>query len=336
MKRSFILLSLLFMLYSLTACRQRLANHAPIEETTAPETSTGPMLTLPPEAYTTPFPTLSPEAIMIPIQTPPPVSAVESALPKSSESLAAKNDITINMTKEESFEVLSENALPGKTDEIKENRLMNGEYGESSVVLPKPADSSGITNLSDDGNGAIGMIVDNYTQLLGNGLGALYECEKGYIYFECTTNYLTVNRLSIEHKLMIESGGYNVAEKLSNNALVVDSGWVLRKNPTVMVKCVGSDILGNGIISVSNAETVVGEIIKRPGLEGVAFIINRNVCLISEELLATDDGRLLAKIYIANAMYPSLFSRLDITNFCRQIRDSGGTDYTGGIYVYTP
>ena len=333
MKRGLILVSLLIILL-LTACRQRLADNISIDEATVTESTAEAISTFPPETTLNTSRTEETETETAPIHTSASDITEEPVPPETNESPAEISKIDINMAEEEAVEVPLETSMPGVTDEAIETQLSAGESGTDLVVLPEPSDSSGNTNLTDDGENAVGVIIDSYTKLLSRSLGSLYECEKGYIYFECTADYLTVNRSSVEHKLVTESGGYNVAEKLGNNALTVDSGWVLRKNPTVMIKCVSSDILGKNVTNTGSAEAVADEIFSRSGLEGAGFIINRNLCLISEELLATDDGCLLAKIYIANAIYPSLFSEVDITAFCEQIREAGGADYTNGIYVY--
>lgn len=63
-------------------------------------------------------------------------------------------------------------------------------------------------------------------------------------------------------------------------------------------------------------------------------MINGRVLLLSDELFATDEGRLLAKLLIARELYPTLFGEGDIDNFMAEIRDGGGQDFTVGVYAY--
>ena len=310
------------LLFSLTACRQRITDNPPtVAESTQPQEPDTPETTgEPPDNLTTP-------------PSPPPE---DTPAPPAKEAEDEQFNVEINMTEPEPVLVPGDTGGTGVSADGASggDPPVAGDSGGDTVVLTEPSDTEGATNLSDEGEGTLGTIIDNYTTLLSDGLGSLYECEKGYVYYEAVEDFQTVNRASPEHSLIIESGGYNVAEKLNSDALVVDSGWVLRKNPTVIVKCVDAAVLGGGVTSTGAAAAVADEIFSRPGLEGAGAVINRSVVLISQELLSSNDGRLLAKIYIANAMYPSLFSNVEIETFFNLIKESGGVDYTGGLYAY--
>jgi hypothetical protein len=58
------------------------------------------------------------------------------------------------------------------------------------------------------------------------------------------------------------------------------------------------------------------------------------VLLLSAQLLSTDEGRLIAKLYIARAMHPALFSEINIAAFYQQIKDAGGVDFADGMFFY--
>ena len=316
------------LLFSASACRQRITDIPPVTEAAA-------------EPQTPEQPEMPEDQSDEPIQTPQPTTPPESPPPTApAETITEQFEVEINMAEPEVLELLPDAEAPdsaterGNGESSSELPPAAGEAGSSTVQLPESSDVAGETNLTDSGTGTLGTIIDQYTTLLSSGLGSLYECEKGYIYYERVTDYQTVNRSSAEHSLIVESGGYNVAEKLSGDALTVDSGWILRKNPTVIVKCVGAGVLGGGITSSGRAETVANEILTRPGLEISSSVINRSVVLISEELLSSDDGRLLAKLYIANAMYPSLFSEVELAEFYELIKASGGVDFTTGLFHY--
>ena len=284
------------------------------------------------------MPSPPPETTPEPTITPSP--SPEPSPPPTSEVVTEDFEVEINMSESEIIEVPQEKAPDTAPAEGNSGEAPpvagSADSGGGTVTIDEPSEeAAGETNLESEGYGAIGTIVDSYTELLKSGLGALYECEKGYVYFENITDFLTVNRSSPEHMLITEAGGYNVAEKLKSNALNVDSGWVLRKNPTVIVKCVSSDILGKNVTDSTRAAGVAAGILSRDGFAGISSVINRDVVLISEELLATADGRLLAKLYMARAMYPPLFAGEDVIGeFCAQIRYAGGADYTVGMYTY--
>ena len=267
--------------------------------------------------------------------SPPPTPTFSPELsPESGNSEGNQTEAEINNTEQEPIAIPHENAGGAEPENGSGGAAAKGDPGDKTVTISESSDIAGESNLFDDGTGTLGTIVDEYAALLSRGLGSLFECEKGYVYFEHTADYQTVNRSSPEHALITGAGGYNVAEKLGGDSLTVDSDWILRKNPTFIVKSVGPDVLGAGITGAESAQSVTAQLLAREGLEGVSSVINRNVLLLSEELLSSDDGRLLAKIYIANAMYPSLFSGVDVSAYCEQIKDSGGRDFTNGIYTF--
>ena len=188
------------------------------------------------------------------------------------------------------------------------------------------------TNPADEG-GAVGVIIDESAQFLRAGLGALYECEKGYVYIEGVADYVTAARGSAMHSLVVEAGGYNVAEKLQGAAPVVEADWVLRKNPNVIVKCV--DSLGAGVTSSAAAQATIALLTSRPGWENIGAVMSRTIVLLSEELLKTEEGRLLAKLYIAEAMYPTLFAQKSIAKIAEELAAAGGKSFMDGLYVYS-
>lgn len=204
---------------------------------------------------------------------------------------------------------------------------------DAPAVTETPSGESGETKPNDEG-GAIATVVDEITEFLDAGLGSMYECQKGYVYLETTDDFTTINRSDARHRLILDAGGYNCGDKLLDDALTVDAGWVLRKNPAVMVKCVGSDLLGAGVSDSAAAAAEYAEFVAREGFDGASAVINGRVLLLSDELFATDEGRLLAKLFIARELYPTLFGESDIDEFMAEIRDGGGVDFTDGVFAY--
>jgi len=187
-----------------------------------------------------------------------------------------------------------------------------------------PTDVPGETALDDGGDGTLGLIIDRYTGILSRGLGSLFECQRLYVYFESLQAYHTVNRFSAEHRLIIDSGGHNVAAMRGNNSLTVDTGWVQRRNPAVIVRVVGSDMLGANVASPARAQAIRSEILQRPYWDGINAVLHRRVLVLSEELLATEEGRLVAKLYMASVMYPTLFADIDVAELVRQVYGGAG------------
>jgi len=202
-----------------------------------------------------------------------------------------------------------------------------------TIQDPSP-EAAGDATLDADGEGTLGLIIDRHTGVLNRGLGSLFECQRLYVYFEHLADFHTVNRSSPQHALIIDSGGFNAATRRGNNALVVDTEWVQRRNPAVIIRTVNSDILGRNITDTNRAQATRNEILDRPGFENISAVLNRRVLLLSEELLQSDEGRLIAKLHIAHAMYPTLFADVNLAELYQEIAAAGGGDYTSGIFVF--
>jgi len=202
-----------------------------------------------------------------------------------------------------------------------------------TIEDPSP-EAAGDTTLDTDGDGTLGLVLDHHAGILNRGLGSLFECQRLYVYFEHLADFYTVNRSSPQHALIIDSGGFNAAARRGNDALIVDADWVQRRNPAVIIRTVSPDILGRNITDTSRAQALRNEILERPGFENIHAILDRRVLLLSEELLQSYEGRLIAKLHIAHAMYPTLFADDNITEFYREIAAAGGVDYTIGIFAH--
>ena len=223
---------------------------------------------------------------------------------------------------------------PKETDDISstinatENHKVSTDNKSPHNTIKSPDDKGDQGKPSDEG-GMIGAIVDEYSGLLSEGLGTLFECHIPYVYAELEADYQTGNRKSALHTLIIESGGYNTAEKLTDSAQTVDAGWVIRKNPEILVKFVNPSILGSTVSSTLFAVDKYSELSARDGWNGISAFLNRKVILLSSSLLNTEHGKLVAKLYIARVMHPELFSDLDVDSICIQVLGAGGIYYYG-------
>lgn len=304
------------LLLSMAGCRRRVIvdpEYIPpsADQTPTPTPTAAPTPTPAPSETPTPTPTPSVE----PTPEPTPEPSVEPSAAPSPQVIAAP-----------SAEPSTEPSAEPSTEPI-------AAPSDAPAVTETPSGKSGETKPNDEG-GAIATVVDEITEYLDAGLGSMYECQKGYVYLETTDDFTTVNRSDARHRLILDAGGYNCGDKLLDDALTVDAGWVLRKNPAVMVKCVGSDVLGAEVSDTTAAAAEYAEFVAREGFDGASAVINGRVLLLSDELFATEEGRLLAKLYIARELYPTLFGESDIDDFTAEIRDGGGQDLTIGVFAY--
>ena len=266
----------------------------------------------------------------------------EDELPQEPEITPEAEDVTediieeiyepeITETATEFVFLATEEVAYGGTAEAGETPVLTEEPGE--ILIDTPTDIPGDTTLDDTGDGTLGLILDRTTGLLGSGVGSLFECQRLYVYFEHLHDFRTVNRNSPQNDLITNAGGFNAAARRSNDSLVVDAEWLMRQNPQVFVRTVTSDILGRNVSSTARAEALRNEILTRSEIENVNAILHRQVLLISEELLTTDEGRMIATLHIARAMYPELFASVNMTELYNEILHAGGADFTVGTFA---
>ena len=369
-----IIFMIFIILILTVGCRQRIIespenpdNHLPLEELAlnSEEPPTEPIIepevvTEPPTDYEEPTtePVTEPitdalTTVEPTIETTVPTTAEPTTVAPTAEPTTAQNIIIQNLNVETVTESIIPIQVPADNNAVQNNNIDEddgnqeetreeetepppevSDNSEDIITLEEIPERSGEMALSDEGSGTVGIIVDQYAEFLNTSLITLYECQQYYIYYEHVNDYQTINRNSPEHKLIIETSAYNVGEKLMDDALTVSGDWVLRKNPNLIIKCVGDDILGGSVNDTDRAKSLSEDILSRPEWEGMSAVINRNIILISEELLSSDDGRLLAKLYIASAMYPELFTGIEVSDFRLQLKEAGGKDFTDGVYFY--
>ena len=165
-------------------------------------------------------------------------------------------------------------------------------------------------------------------------MSGLFECQRFYIYWETAEDYHTVHKSSDEHQIISNAGAYDVSAKLQNDALIVDDGWIQRKDPGVIVKVVERSVLGSGVSSTRQAETVCGALKAREGWSGLDAVRNGRVILLSEELLSGQVRRTGAAVLLAKAMYPSLFSDTDAEEALRALTQEAYGAPASGTFIY--
>ena len=94
-----------------------------------------------------------------------------------------------------------------------------------------------------------------FTVLLQDRLESLFECQRLTVYWETEEDHVTVHKTSLEHRLILNAGAYDVSARLTEERLVVDAGWVARKNPDLIIRAVPAGVLGTGVYSAEAAET---------------------------------------------------------------------------------
>ena len=207
------------------------------------------------------------------------------------------------------------------------------EETATQTVVAVKADQMGVSEDADAAESAMTY----YTVLLQDRTDSLFECQRANVYWETEQDHVTIHKSSPEHALILESGAYDVSARLLPENLHVDDGWVVRKNPQAIVKVVDSSVLGGSIGSPAAAEAVFQALLKREGWAGIDAVRNRQVVLISRELLEAPHLRTAAMLIVAKTCAPSLFEDVDPDRALQMLMEEvAGTLPTGVYYCAAP
>ena len=192
---------------------------------------------------------------------------------------------------------------------VRVSRLDDDAEETATETVPVPeAEDLGVSEDAEKSDSALRY----YTVLLEDRLGTLFECKRVYVYWETPADRLTVHRSSPEHALILGAGAYDVSARLLEENLRVDDGWVVRKDPGVVVKAVEDGVLGAGVTDASRAEAVLREMVSRAGWDGIGAVKEGRVVLLSEQLLKAPHLNVAAELIISKCAYPDLFDDVDI------------------------
>lgn len=173
-----------------------------------------------------------------------------------------------------------------------------------------------------------------FTVLLQDRMGSLFECQRANVYWETAEDHVTVHKTSKEHELILNAGAYDVSTRLLAENLKVDDGWVVRKNPQVIVKIVDSNVLGSRVYTAGTANAVYQTLCAREGWAGIDAVRNRKVLLLSVELLEAPYLKTAAMLMIAKTANPDVLADVDPDEALRMLTEEAAGTLPAGIYYY--
>ncbi len=183
--------------------------------------------------------------------------------------------------------------------------------------------------VSEDGEMADSAMT-YFTVLLQDRMGSLFECKRVNVYWETAADRVTIHRTAPEHALILGAGAYDVSARLLPENLRVDDGWVVRKNPQVIVKIVDGRVLGRSASGTGAAAAVRRSLLSREGWGGIDAVRQGKVVLLSEELLDAPWLQTAAMLLVAKAAYPSEMADVDPEEALRMLAEEAtGTALTG-------
>ncbi len=346
------LLPILLLALLLCSCRSRTATSVQPElpeETPAVQPAVSvtsavptPQSTQEPEPQATPEPTLEPTPEPTPIPTPEPTPEPTQEPPvdpyaptqqdEASERREYAPDASGELTPgaEDVIQAPTQNPdvteVPAGTDGA--GTPVEGENGELTATETVPTEEADQTGVDDSGAVADSMQT-YYLTLLSDRVGDLFECKRLYVYWETPEDHRTVFKTSQEHDLILGAGAYDVSAKLLAENLTVDDGWVVRKNPEVIVK-----VTGSGALDTFAAASLCEELTARAEWNGINAVQNRRVLVLSQSLLDTQAGRIAVMVYLAKLMYPEQLADVDAGEALRALTEESDGVAWAGQYAY--
>lgn len=208
------------------------------------------------------------------------------------------------------------------------------EMAEETAEQTIPTDEAEQTGVSREGDEA-DSILTYYTVLLRDRMGSLFECQRLNVYWETSEDHVTVYKTSPEHELILNAGAYDVSSRLLEENLRVDDGWIVRKNPGVIVKVVSSSVLGSGVHSAATAKAIYESLVSRNGFGGIDAVKNRRVLIISQEMLEVRHLQTAAMLLIAKTANEDVMSDVIPAEALRMLAEEATGMLHGGTYYYS-
>ncbi|MCR4622859.1 MAG: hypothetical protein K5663_12340 [Clostridiales bacterium] len=208
------------------------------------------------------------------------------------------------------------------------------DLAKDTATQTVAADEAEQMGVSPDAEAA-DSVLTYYNVLLQSRMGSLFECKRVNVYWETPTDYQTIYKTSSEHELILNAGAYDVSSRLLSDNLRVDDGWLVRKNPGLIIKVVDGSVLGGSINSAANAKSVYKSLTARAGFSGIDAVRNRKVLLISEELFDAPYLRTYVMLLIARTAYEDVMSDTDTAEAFKRLTEEATGTIPGGIYYYS-
>ena len=209
----------------------------------------------------------------------------------------------------------------------------SAETAEDAARMTVPAEEAEQTGTDEDARKA-DSAMEYYTVLLNERSGSLFECQRLNLYWETRADRVTVAKASPEHELILASGCYDVSARLLEENLKVDDGWVVRKNPGIIVKIAGSHVLGRTEEDGALARAMIWELRAREGWDQIAAVKDDRILILSEEMLAAPHLRLAAEVLIAKCANPDLYEDVQEEEMLRLLSEEATGAPPAGVLYY--
>jgi len=156
------------------------------------------------------------------------------------------------------------------------------------------------------------------------------------IYLEKTVDYTTSVPGSGWHDMLVQAGGKNIFDDIdiakqpkskgNKHQLAIDPEAILRRNPDIIIKQIGTDFIPP---SQEKMATAIKGLNARPGWSELNAVKDDKVFVMSY-FIAGGISKLIGKLYIVKWLYPEKFTDLDPDQVARDwLVEYQGVPYPG-------
>lgn len=157
--------------------------------------------------------------------------------------------------------------------------------------------------------------------------------KKPRVYLEADKDCITFGSISEGARIIELAGGRNVAAGQTAAAPVVNSRWVVAKNPRVIVKFVGST--PDGGVSEAVIKNKKDGIAARAEWKKIAAVKEDRIYLLTCDI-CSGPRAVVGLAYLAKWLHPDLFKDLDPGVLCREISEKFYGQEAKVVWTYPP
>ena len=169
----------------------------------------------------------------------------------------------------------------------------------------------------------------HYMDLIAERVGTLPKEDRRSIYLECYSDFKTVSSGSGGDQMCMMAGGRNIASDLIGAYPKIDSEWAIAQNPDVVVRAASASY-----DNTSEPEALLGDIMSRPGWDGMDAVKGRRVHLLASDIY-TGPRYIIGVTYMAQWLYPDTFADIDAGEIHQEyLKRFQGMEIPDNIFVY--
>jgi iron complex transport system substrate-binding protein len=167
-----------------------------------------------------------------------------------------------------------------------------------------------------------------YINLVNTRIATLSRDEKPLVYFEWYKPWFSTGPGGSYNKLIVETGGINIAENATLSSPELSPEFVAEANPAIIIRMLtyldGEDLAA--------FQTLRNDMLNRAALSGTQAVQDGKVYIIKSNLLV--ERQMIGMLYFAKWLHPNLFQDIDpAAIYAEYIQRFFGATLTG-VFVY--